>query len=243
MPRARRGSIRADTTGKGRWKRHTRVASRQRTQTCIRRRTTISATTRRALQCAGSAQVNASTPKRSSTRPVLARRPNPASNRAAAPPPARSLSVSDNLGSAAASRSTAPLVWSGGRGGVSDLGSGEQPIAEASAASTLGSPSARDAKCRPCGRRSRDARWTKSDSRTPSASPSSVCLASLPRSRRCASLTPIAPRWPVLRNRGGRPTARDSRPPRATIARGRAGAPRRMRAIAQARRASGQARP
>jgi hypothetical protein len=50
-------------------------------------------------------------------------------------------------------------------------------------------------------------------------------------------------RWPVLRNRGGRPAARGSRPPRAMIARARAGAPRRVRAIAQARRASGQARP
>jgi len=57
------------------------------------------------------------------------------------------------------------------------------------------------------------------------------------------SLRPIAHRWPVLRNRGGRPAARGSQPPRAMIARGRAGAPRRMRAIAQARRASGQARP
>ena len=117
------------------------------------------------------------------------------------------------------------------------------PARKRAPASTLGSPSARDAKCRPCGRRSRDARWNKSDSRTPSASLSSVCLASLPRSRRWASLRPIAHRWPVLRNRGGRPAVRGSRPPRAMIARGRAGAPRRMRAIAQARRASGQARP
>ena len=41
-------------------------------------------------------------------------------------------------------RAARPL-WSesGGRGGVSDLGGGEQPTAEASAASTSGSPSAR----------------------------------------------------------------------------------------------------
>jgi hypothetical protein len=70
-------------------------------------------------------------------------------------------------------------------------------------------------------RRPRDARWNKSDSRTPSASPSSVCPASLPRSRRCASLRPIAHRWPVLRNRGGRPAARGSRPPQAMVARPR----------------------
>jgi hypothetical protein len=44
-----------------------------------------------------------------------------------------------------------------------------------------------------------------------------------------ADSTPMA----VLRNRGGRPAARGSRPPRAMIARVRAGAPRRMRAIAQ----------
>ncbi len=48
-----------------------------------------------ALLRAGSAQRNASTLKGSSTRPVLAGRPHPASNRAAAPPPARSLPVSD----------------------------------------------------------------------------------------------------------------------------------------------------
>ena len=60
---------------------------------------------------------------------------------------------------------------------------------------------------------------------------------------RCASLRLVARRWPVLRNRGGRPAVRGSRTPRAMIARGRAGAPRRVRAIAQARRASGQARP
>ena len=58
-----------------------------------------------------------------------------------------------------------------------------------------------------------------------------------------ASLRLVARRWPVLRNRGGRPAARGSRPPRAMIARGRAGAPRRVRATAQARRASRQARP
>jgi len=52
----------------------------------------------------------ASPPRRSSMRLVLAKRPNPASSRAATPPPALSLPVSDNLGSAAASRSTAPLV-------------------------------------------------------------------------------------------------------------------------------------
>ena len=76
-----------------------------------------------------------------------------------------------------------------------------------------------------------------------SASRSSVCLASLRAAWRCASFRLVARRWPVLRNRGGRPAARGSRPPRAMIARGRAGAPRRVRAIAQARRASGQARP
>ena len=60
---------------------------------------------------------------------------------------------------------------------------------------------------------------------------------------RCASLRLVARRWPVLRNRGGRPAVRGSRTPRAMIARGRAGAPRRVRATAQARRASRQARP
>ena len=64
-----------------------------------------------------------------------------------------------------------------------------------------------------------------------------------PRGWRCGSLRLIARRWPVLRNRGGRPAARGSRRPRAMIARGRAGAPRRTRATAQARRASGQAHP
>jgi hypothetical protein len=54
-----------------------------------------------------------------------------------------------------------------------------------------------------------------------------------------ADSTPMA----VLRNRGGRPAVRGSRPPRAMIARGRAGAPRTVHATAQARRASGQARP
>src|SRR5580704_11779713 len=56
-------------------------------------------------------------------------------------------------------------LWSesGGRGGVSDLGGGEQPTAEASAASTSGPPSARTRNVAPCARRTRDARWNKSD--------------------------------------------------------------------------------
>jgi len=73
--------------------------------------------------------------------------------------------------------------------------------------------------------------------------PERVCLASLCAAWRCASLRLVARRWPVLRNRGGRPAARGSRAPRAMIARGRGGAPRRVRATAQARRASRQARP
>jgi hypothetical protein len=68
------------------------------------------------------------------------------------------LLLADNLGSAAASRSTAPWSESGGRGGVSDLGGGEQPTAEASAASTSGSPSARTRNVALRARRPRDAR-------------------------------------------------------------------------------------
>ena len=45
-----------------------------------------------------------------STRRVLARRPDIASTKAAAAPPAIALPLSDNLGSAAPSRSTGPLV-------------------------------------------------------------------------------------------------------------------------------------
>ena len=136
-------------------------------------------------------------------------------------------------------------LWSesGGRGGVSDLGGGEQPTAEACAASTSGPPSARTRNVVPCARRPRDARWNKSDEGPPRPHAPGVCLASLRTAWRCASLRLIAHRWPVLTNRGGRPAARGSRPPRATIARVRAGAPRRTRATAQARRASGQARP
>jgi hypothetical protein len=52
---------------------------------------------------------------------------------------------------------------SGGRGGVCDLGGGEQPTAEASAASTSRSPSARTRNVAVCARRPRDARWSKSD--------------------------------------------------------------------------------
>ena len=54
-------------------------------------------------------------------------------------------------------------------------------------------------------------------------------------------------RWrgddPSFSDRGGRRAARDSRPWRATIGRGRAGAPRTVHAIAQARPASVRARP
>ena len=61
-------------------------------------------------------------------------------------------------------RAARPL-WSesGRRGGVSDLGGGEQPTPEASAASTSGSALSQDAECRLCARRLRDARWNKSD--------------------------------------------------------------------------------
>ena len=71
--------------------------------------------------------------------------------------------LSDNLGSAAARAARALWSESGGRGGVSDLGGGEQPTAEASAASTSGSPSARTRNVALCARRPRDARWNKSD--------------------------------------------------------------------------------
>ena len=62
------------------------------------------------------------------------------------------------------SRAARPL-WSGsgGRGGVSDLGGGGQLIAEASAALTSGSRSARTRNVALCARRPRDARWNKSD--------------------------------------------------------------------------------
>jgi hypothetical protein len=136
-------------------------------------------------------------------------------------------------------RSTPLWSESGGRGGVSDLGGGEQPTAEASAASTSGSPSARTRNVALCARRPRDARWNKSGLKDTLG----LTLERLRAARRCISLRPIERRWPVLRNRGGRPPARGSRPPRAMIARGRAGAPRRMCAIARARRASRQARP
>jgi len=61
-------------------------------------------------------------------------------------------------------RAARPL-WSesGRRGGVSDLGGGEQPTPEASAASTSGSALSQDAECRLCARRLRDARWNKTD--------------------------------------------------------------------------------
>ena len=59
----------------------------------------------------------------------------------------------------------ARLLWSGsgGRGGVSDLGGGGQLTAEACAASTSGSPSARTRNVVFWARRPRDARWNKSD--------------------------------------------------------------------------------
>jgi len=63
---------------------------------------------------------------------------------------------------------------SGGRGGVSNLGSGEQPIAEASDASTSGWPSARTRNVALCARTPAMPDG-KGDSRTPSASRSSVC--------------------------------------------------------------------
>jgi len=100
-----------------------------------------------------------------------------------------------------------------------------------------------DAKSRPLRPQGRDARWNKRDGRTPLASRPRVCLVSLRAAWRCTSLRLIARRGPVFTNRGGRPAARGSRPPRAMIAPSRAGAPRRTRAIAQARRASEQARP
>jgi hypothetical protein len=142
-------------------------------------------------------------------------------------------------------RAARPL-WSesGGRGGVSDLGGGgEQPAAEASAASTSGSPSAGTRNVVLCARRPAMPDGTKAIEGHPRASRSGVCLASLRAVWGCASLRLIARRWPVLRNRGGGAASRGSRPPRAMIARGRAGAPRRTRAIAQARRASRQAHP
>ena len=136
-------------------------------------------------------------------------------------------------------------LWSesGGRGGVSDLGGGEQPTAEASAASTSGSPSARTRSvafalagpAMPDGTTAIEGH-PRPHARACVRRPS-VRLGDVPRSGW------VARRWPVLRNRRGRPAVRGSRPPRAMIARGRAGAPRRMRAIAQARRASRQARP
>ena len=59
-------------------------------------------------------------------------------------------------------RAARPL-WSesGGRGGVSDLGSSEQPTAEASAASTSGSRAARTRNVALCARRPRNARWNR----------------------------------------------------------------------------------
>ena len=62
------------------------------------------------------------------------------------------------------SRAARPL-WSGsgGRGGVSDLGGGGQPTAEANLASTSGSRSASTRNVALCARRPRDARWNKSD--------------------------------------------------------------------------------
>ena len=139
----------------------------------------------------------------------------------------------------------ARALWSetGGRGGVSDLGGGEQPTAEANVASTSGSPSARTRNVALAlgGPAMPDGTKAIEGHPRPHAR---ACVRRPPRAAwRCASLRLIARRWPVLRNRGGRPAARGSRPPRAMIARGRAGAPRTVRAIAQARRASRQARP
>jgi hypothetical protein len=94
---------------------------------------------------------------------LLARRSGVASSRAAAAPSAIALPVSDNLGSAAAAQHGPSGSESGGRGGVSDLGGGEQPTAEASAASTSGSPSARTRNVALCARRPRDARWNNGD--------------------------------------------------------------------------------
>jgi hypothetical protein len=139
----------------------------------------------------------------------------------------------------------ARLLWSGsgGRGGVSELGGGEQPTAEASAASTSGSPSARTRNVAVCARRPRDAGGTTAFEGHPRASRPSVCPASLGAAlEMCLAQAGSAPD-PVLGNRGGRPAVPGRRPPRPMIARGRAGAPRTVRAIAQARRASGQARP
>ena len=56
------------------------------------------------------AKEGASTPRRSSIRLVLARRPNPASSRAAAPPPALSLPVSDKTGHDC-SRRASGSIW------------------------------------------------------------------------------------------------------------------------------------
>src|SRR5437868_6137636 len=77
---------------------------------------------------------------------------------AATAPAVAMLPLPDNLGS----RAARPL-WSerGGRGGVIDLGGGGQPTAEASAASTSGSPSARTRNVALCARRPRDARCNK----------------------------------------------------------------------------------
>jgi hypothetical protein len=89
--------------------------------------------------------------------------------------------------------SAARPLWSGsgGRGGA---GGGGQPIAEASAASTLGSPSARTRNVVLCARTPAMPDGN-GDSRTPSASPSRVCPASLRAARRCvaqADSTPMA---------------------------------------------------
>jgi hypothetical protein len=90
-------------------------------------------------------------------------------------------------------RAGRPLLFeSGGPGGVSDLGGGEQPTAEASAASTSRSPSARTRNVALCARRPRDARWNKSDRRTPLASGPRCGLASLRAAWRCAWLRLIA---------------------------------------------------
>jgi hypothetical protein len=139
----------------------------------------------------------------------------------------------------------ARALWSGsgGRGGVGDLGGGGQLTAEASAASRSGSRSARTRNVAFALAGPAMPDGTKAIDGYPRPHARSVCPASLRAAWRCASFRLVARRWPVLRNRGGRPAVRGSRPPRAMIARGRAGAPGRVRAIADARRASGQARP
>ena len=160
--------------------------------------------------------------------------------------PTNALSLPDNLGSGAAAQH-------GPSGLRAVAGAASATSAAASSSPRKRAPRRRRGRPRPgrgmspfalAGPAMPDGTKEKRLKDTLGLTPEGVCPASLRAalSEMCLAQADSTP-WPVLRNRGGRPAVRGSRTPRAMIARGRAGAPRRVHAIAQARRASRQARP